>query len=114
MEEWVDELINEWMNKWMNEWTNESMNESMNIAMNAKMKKQIDKRVSQRMNESRNGFIKWITDRIDHLRNKAGYTANTSCGRVGRGENAVFPLFDSCPRTDWRTDGPTDGQSVRN
>ena len=38
--------------------------------------------------------------------NKAGYTANTSCGRVGRGT-----LFDSCSRTDQRTDRPTDGRT---
>ena len=39
--------------------------------------------------------------------NKAGYTA-TSCGRVGRGGNAGFRLFDSMV-TDGPTDRPTDG-----
>ena len=39
--------------------------------------------------------------------NKAGYTA-TSCGRVGRGGNARFPIFRL---VDYgRTDGQTDGQ----
>ena len=45
------------------------------------------------------------------LRNKAGYTANTSCGRVGRG---VFTLSNSITmdgRTNGRTDRGTDGQS---
>ena len=37
-------------------------------------------------------------------RNKAGYTANTSRGRVGRGGNACIPTFPLV-----FTDGPTDG-----
>ena len=41
-------------------------------------------------------------------RNKAGYTANTSCGRVGRGENASFHT-SRLVFNDGRTDGPTDG-----
>ena len=40
-------------------------------------------------------------------RNKAGYTANTSCGRVGRGGNARFHTF-RLVYTDRRTDGPMD------
>ena len=39
--------------------------------------------------------------------NKAGYTANTSCGRVGRVGNACFHTF-RLVFTDQRTDGPTD------
>ena len=42
--------------------------------------------------------------------NKAGYTANTSCGRVGRGGNAHFHTF-RLMFTDRQTDGPTDGQT---
>ena len=38
--------------------------------------------------------------------NKAGYTA-TSCGWVGRGENARFLLFNSSV-TNLPTEGPTD------
>ena len=47
--------------------------------------------------------------------NKAGYTANTSCGRVGRGGNAGFHNFqlDHHERTDGRTDGRTDKASYR-
>ena len=50
--------------------------------------------------------------------NMAGYTANTSCGRVGRSENTRFHTFqlNHYRRTDGRTDrwpdGPTDGQSL--
>ena len=46
--------------------------------------------------------------------NKAGYTANTSCGRVGRGGNARFLTFqlDHHGPTNRRTDGRTDGQSL--
>ena len=41
--------------------------------------------------------------------NKAGYTANTSCGRVGRGGNARFHTFqlDHHGRKDQRTNGRT-------
>ena len=47
--------------------------------------------------------------------NEAGYTANTSCGRVGRGGNARFHTFqlDHHGPTDRRTDGPTDKASYR-
>ena len=38
--------------------------------------------------------------------NKAGYTANTSRGRVGRSENAGFSTFRLV-----LTDGPTDGRT---
>ena len=54
----------------------------------------------------------------EKIKNKAGYTANTSCGRVGRGGNARFHTLqlDHHGRTngptDQRTDGPTDGQSL--
>ena len=50
--------------------------------------------------------------------NKAGYTANTSCGRVGRGGNAYFHTFqlDHHGPTNRPTDQPTnrrtDGQSL--
>ena len=48
------------------------------------------------------------------IKNKAGYTANTSCGRVGRGGNARFHtfrlVFTDRP-TNGRTDGRTDGQT---
>ena len=37
--------------------------------------------------------------------NKAGYTANTSCGRVGRGGNARFRTFEPY-HYQW-TDGRT-------
>ena len=40
--------------------------------------------------------------------NKAGYTANTSRGRVGRGGNARFPTFRPV-LTDRQTDGQTNG-----
>ena len=40
--------------------------------------------------------------------NKAGYTANTSCGRVGRGGNARFHIFRLV-----FTDGPTDRRTDR-
>ena len=49
--------------------------------------------------------------------NKAGYTANTSCGRVGRGGNARFNTFQldhhgpTNQRTNGRTDGRTDGRT---
>ena len=45
--------------------------------------------------------------------NKAGYTANTSRGRVGRGGNACFPTFrlDHHGPTDQPTDQPTDGRT---
>ena len=49
------------------------------------------------------------------LPNKAGYTA-TSCGRVGRGGNARFPIFRLVGygrRTDRWTDGRTDKASHR-
>ena len=51
--------------------------------------------------------------------NKAGYTANTSRGRVGRGGNACFPTFrlerdgPTDQPTDGRTDGRTDKASYR-
>ena len=48
--------------------------------------------------------------------NKAGYTANTSCGRVGRGGNARFHTFQlvlTDGPTDQRTNGPTDKGSYR-
>ena len=44
-------------------------------------------------------------------KNKAGYTANTSRGRVGRGGNARFHTF-RLVFTDRPTDGRTDGQSL--
>ena len=46
-------------------------------------------------------------------RNKAGYTANTSRRRVGRGGNARFHTFqpDHYGRTDGPTDGPMDGRT---
>ena len=40
--------------------------------------------------------------------NKAGYTANTSRGRVGRGGNACFHTFRL--ERDGPTDRPTDGR----
>ena len=45
--------------------------------------------------------------------NKAGYAANTSRGRVGRGGNACFPTFqlERDGPTDRRTDRPTDGRT---
>ena len=45
---------------------------------------------------------------------KAGYTANISCGRVGRGGNACFHTFWLVfmdQRTDRPTDRPTDGRT---
>ena len=49
------------------------------------------------------------------LSNKAGYTANTSWGRVGRGGNARFYTFqlDHHGPTDQRTDGQMDKASYR-
>ena len=47
--------------------------------------------------------------------NKAGYTANTSCGRVGRGGNACFHTFRlvlTDGRTDILRDGLRDGPTV--
>ena len=49
------------------------------------------------------------------LKNKAGYTANTSRERVGRGGNAIFLTFrldHHDQRTNGRTDQRTDGQSL--
>ena len=49
-------------------------------------------------------------------KNKAGNTANTSCGRVhgwAGAEMRVSTLFDLCSRTDGRTDGQTDKGSFR-
>ena len=46
--------------------------------------------------------------------NKAGYTANTSCRRVGRGGNARFYNFQLVlmdRQTNGRTNGPTDGRT---
>ena len=50
---------------------------------------------------------------------KAGYTANSSCGRVGRGGIARFHTFRLVlmdgPTDQWmdqQTDGRTDGQSL--
>ena len=43
---------------------------------------------------------------VEMKKNKAGYTANTSCGRVGRGANARFHTF-CLMVTDGRTDGRT-------
>ena len=45
--------------------------------------------------------------------NKAGYTANISRGRVGRGGNACFPTFrlERDGATDQPTDGRTDGRT---
>ena len=43
--------------------------------------------------------------------NKAGYTANTSCGRVGRGGNAHFHTFQLDHHGP--TDGPTDGRTEK-
>ena len=47
--------------------------------------------------------------------NKAGCTANTSCGRVGRGGNAHSPTsqLDDPRRINGRTDGWTDKASYR-
>ena len=57
------------------------------------------------------GPIPWESknDVLQSKRNKAGYTANTSCGRVGRGGNAGFPTFqlDHSGPTDGRMDGRT-------
>ena len=46
-------------------------------------------------------------------KNKAGYTANTSRGRVGRGGNARFHTFklDHHGPTNQPTDQPTDGRT---
>ena len=47
--------------------------------------------------------------------NKAGYTANTSCGWVGGAEMRVFTLSNSITmdeQTDGRTDGRTDSPCV--
>ena len=41
---------------------------------------------------------------------KAGYTANSSCGRVGRGGIARFHTF-RLVLMDGRMDGPTDGRT---
>ena len=45
--------------------------------------------------------------------NKAGYTANISCGRVGRGGNALFHTFklDHHGPTNQPTDRPMDGRT---
>ena len=54
------------------------------------------------------GLIEIRMKRLSRLfGNKAGYTANTSCGRVGRGENARFQAF-LLVFTDRRRDRPTD------
>ena len=43
-------------------------------------------------------------------KNKAGYKANTSCGRVGRAEMRVFTLSNSITTDIW-TNGWTDGRT---
>ena len=52
------------------------------------------------------------SSKVDNQENKAGYTANTICGRVGRGGNARFSTR-AHGRTDGPTDGPTDQQTDR-
>ena len=54
---------------------------------------------------SKFSLVPWQTD-LAFYGNKAGYTANTSRGRVGRGGNARFPTFRL--ERDGPTDGPTD------
>ena len=46
------------------------------------------------------------------LTNTAGYTANTSCGRVGRGGKARFHTFRLVVTDQW-TDQRTDKASYR-
>ena len=54
------------------------------------------------------GLIEIRMKRLSRLfGNKAGYTANTSCGRVGRGENVCFHIFQLV-LTDQQRDGSTD------
>ena len=67
--------------------------------------------MSERMDEQMN---KLMNGKINNRMNKAKYTANTSCGRVGKGGNARFHTFqlDHYGRMDRRTDRPTDGQSL--
>ena len=57
------------------------------------------------------GVRKRETDK--RMLNKAGYTANTSRARVGRGGNARFHTFklDHHGPMDRRTNGPTDGMT---
>ena len=52
---------------------------------------------------------------VHDLKNKAGYTANTSRGRVGRGGNARFHTFqlDHHGPTNRPTNGRTDRASYR-
>jgi len=49
------------------------------------------------------------------VNNKAGYMANTSCRRLGRGGKARFHIFQLDHRgpTDGRTNGRTDKASYR-
>ena len=59
------------------------------------------------MKESLDGVV-----RQEKQQNKAGYTANASCRRVGRGGNARFHILQ-LDQHDRRTDGRTDKASFR-
>ena len=53
-------------------------------------------------------------DQVVSGENKAGYTANTSCGQVGRGGNESFHTFQldhHDGQTEGRTDGRMDGRT---
>ena len=54
-----------------------------------------------------------LTVGLENHGNKAGYTANTSRGRVGRGGNACFHTFqlDHHGPTNRPTNQPTDGRT---
>ena len=49
--------------------------------------------ISMKVETARRSFVPAQFACSRYLRNKAGYTANTSRGRVGRGRNACFPTF---------------------
>ena len=60
----------------------------------------------------RDHFSRWMSYSMLTEKNKAGYTA-ISCGRVGRGGNTRFPIFqlERDGPTDRPTNGPTDGRT---
>ena len=77
-----------------------------------KYQKMLKKKTSKNVKKCKNILIivKECKNMLEHI-NKAGYTANTSCGRVGRGGNGRFHTF-RLVLTDQPTDRRTDGQSL--
>ena len=77
-----------------------------------RIQKKKNKIKSKKKKKKKSSQRRW-SQRMDEM-NKAGYTAS-SCGRVGRGGNARFPIFRlvGYGLMDGRTDGRTDGETDR-